>query len=337
MPHQEEGPGGLTGGTTTTPSALPPPLVIGPVPTGGGGAAGGGGGGTRGVAGARAILRRLFLDLGLPLSLVSWGLGRLRAGFSMEALEAALYERPEFRRAYGFLFRRDGSLIMSPFEAVRTIAAHRSIATAHGFSLTRAQAGRLIATEKSPDEFRSVFAPAIQRLRSNVGVFAELNRQLSDINRQRQQRGLPGLPHVRTPEAALNFILGQSPQSVYDLYEAAQTGAAARGAGLQVSTARARELARGTVGVLAFEETEQRFGEIARQLREAGPELAVLKVTQRELEIIQFGGPKRAELAQKAELALRQRKAQLQARPIGPQVSLAGGRPVVPTEQEPSL
>lgn len=241
---------------------------------------------------------------------------------------------PRFKKAFPGIFNKDGTLKMTPAEYRQRAGDYREIASQYGFKPNAAQIAALISGDVSAKEADFRFQ-AGQTLMANQGVLVQFQAQINDINAARKAAGQPPLPNIKNVKDAFNFITKQGAKDLYATYEAASISAAAREAGLDVGTARARQLAKATAGIAGLEESEQSFKEIAEQLRTAGVELSSFGITQADLETIEFGGSGRIEKAARAEQALKQRQAQVQQQIGGQDLTQnKQGRPVAAQTRE---
>ena len=238
----------------------------------------------------------------------------------MTMLLNRILDDPRFEAAFPGIFDKDGVLKMTPAEYRATEEAYKDAAAVNGLRLNKRQVGEMIGNNVSPDEAAFRFN-AVATIKDNKQVFNSFNAQIRAANRRREEAGLPKLPTLDKPKDALNFVTGKAPRGLYLLYEGAAIDAAATSAGLDISTKRARRLAK-KPGQLGLEDAEQRFSDIAAALRLGDVELASAGLTQRDLEIIEFGGKNRVELAARAERVLGQRENQLSTNRGGLNVSL---------------
>lgn len=235
-----------------------------------------------------------------------------------------------FRKRFPGIFRNDGTLRVTPAAYIQQEDQYRSAAAQFGIGLNRRQIGGLISTGKDPQEAAQLFK-GIQLARQNPGLRDFLNQQIDAVNNRRAK--LSGgdkydrIPQIRSQKDLINFFAKRGERQVYALYEGALFQQQARSAGLDLSTGRARQLAAGTVGI--DEESEEKFANIAAQLRQAGPELKSFKVNQRDLEILEFGGPGRAQIADRAQRALQQREAEQATRLVQQTLTTRTGRPTL--------
>lgn len=252
---------------------------------------------------------------------------------------ARILDSKPFRRRFPGIFRKDGSLRLSPQEYIERERSFADIASQHGFIIKRTHIGRLINNDVDPEEF--VFrARAFQTVRNNPDIFTSFQDVVKEINSRRGPSAR--LPEIRTMKGAVGFVLNQSDPRLYTVYESATLLTAARRAGLALDPLRARQIAGTTAGVPTLEEAEQTFAEIAQQLEQAGPEIAAFlqgEDPQRALEVVRFGGKDRAQLAEKVARALAQRAAAQETTPAAPRLALTPqGRPVAPgAAREPGL
>lgn len=277
-----------------------------------GGPPGGGGGGS--TAGFAAQLR----NAGIPnfIDVDGYIDQALALGLTGEEAFAYVYSQvlrsPEFRTAFPGIFRPDGTMRMSPAQWLEQAGAYRAMGARFGVSLSREHIGHWVSLEVGADEARERFN-AIQTVKTNPNI----------------RRFLKLYSGTDSLKEAVQFVLRKAPKQVYDTFEAAQLSAVATDLGLKTSKGRALGIARRTEGVLTKEEIEARYKRLADQLRVADVELAAVGLTQRQLEIIEFGGPRRAALASRAERMLRQREADIQT-PQGQQaIRIERGRPVL--------
>lgn len=289
-----------------------------PGTTSSGGSKGSGTGKAAAKASALATLRRYFINLGLGAGMANWAYGLLRKGYDMEGVLAELYNQPKFKHAFPGIFRKDGSLIVSPQEYRQLTEAYQSVGAQYGFKLSKADLGKLVQGENSVEEAKTKLRAA----------------QVVD-----QNRDVWKYMGFKTAKEAQNFILGKADRDVYDRYEAAaiRTALAQSGVGgipSGVTGSRARELARQTGGVLDFDEIAERAAKVAEQVKFAAPELMARGISQRDIEDVMFGRPTAGVLT-RVEAALEQRKASFKQKGQSQQVARGvKGRPVVAGVQQ---
>jgi hypothetical protein len=230
---------------------------------------------------------------------------------------AKLIQSKQFNHYYPGIKRSDGTLRMTPAQYQQYTDAALSLAKKNGFAVSRAQIGNEIANDVSLDEY-SFRVQAASQIRSNKDLFNAMNAM--------------GIP-IKNAQDAFNFMTGKSPKHVYDTYEAATFIAGATSAGLSIDAKRAKELAAQTPDLTDFAAIQKGYADLADKLKTAGQNLSAFGLTQRDLEVLEFGGAGQAAIAAKANQALLQNQAQSQTEITGQDVTLKGGRP---TTQNPA-
>lgn len=242
--------------------------------------------------------------------------------------QALILNSKAFERRFPGIKKPDGTLRISPSEYISREEQFRSTAAQFGFGLSRAQMGGLVRRDVDPQEF-TIRARGIQLVNTNPGTIDFLNNQINRINKARIKNGQPRIKRIQTKKDALDFFTGRADRQVYAIYEGALFQQAGQEAGIDISAGRASKIAGRTAGVLDIEQIEEGFASIAAQLRLANIELGAEGVTARELEILEFGGPGRGAIRQKAERILRDRQAQIQTDVVDRGLRLEDGRPIV--------
>lgn len=255
---------------------------------------------------------------------------------------ALILKSKAFKKRFPGIFKGDGTLRISPAEYIQREERYASVAAEHGFNLKRGDVGALVSRDVDPEEF-GVRARGIQLARQNPGLVDFLNKQIKQVNRRRRAAAGPDGDFVRIPlikdrRDIVDFFTGRADKTLYKVYEGALFQQAADEAGLDLSGKRGRKLANATAGVLDPEAIQQGFAEIAAKLRLGDIDLKVAGISQRDLEVLEFGGPGQAAIAEKARGILAGVQNVLQ----GPESRRAVGRtqearPVVLEEREGSL
>lgn len=269
---------------------------------------------------------KAFFDLGINVDKYIDQAIRSGAGNVDQVAYALIIRSPEFRARFPGIFRANGTLRMTPQEYIQREDTFRSVAAQHGFALSKSSIGNLVKNNVSGEGF-ALRARGIQLAQTRPDIVASLNSQIDRANRYRAKHNQPLIKRIGSTKDAVNFFTGQADQTLYAIYEGAQFEAVQRSLGLE--TASASQLARGTAGVLSLEQIEEGYMEIASRLRKAAPELKGFGITQKELEILEFGGANRSAIAQKAEQALKQRDAALQGTVATQRTGIRQGRPVI--------
>lgn len=278
---------------------------------------------------------RAFFDLGIDVDRYLEQAIRSGAANPADVAYALIIRSPEFKKRFPGIFRKDGTLRMSPSDYIHREDAFRSVAAQYGFSLSKSAIGGLMNNNVTPESF-TLRARGIQLASTRPDILKTLNDQIARVNKARAAHGDALIPMIRTTKDAVNFFTGKSDGTVYALYEGAQFEAAARSAGLKATATSAATIARGTAGVMSLEDIETGYASIASRLRTAGVELKSFGITQRELEILEFGGPGRAGIAGKAEQALKQRETALQSNTTqAPSGLNHQGRPITASQVAP--
>jgi len=242
---------------------------------------------------------------------------------------ALIINSKAFAKRFPGIKRKDGTLRVSPAEYVSRQEQFRSTAAQFGFGLSRAQMGALVSKGVDPQEF-TVRARGVQLVNSNPGTIDFLNKQIKRINDLRRKNEVPGrIPRIKTRKDAIDFFTGRGDRQLYAVYEGALFQQTAKDAGIRIDPKRAAKLAKTTAGVLDLEAIEEGFGSISAQLRLAGVELRQAGISQREQEILEFGGPGREAIRQKVERELRNRQASLEQEAPSQRIGLdEQGRPI---------
>lgn len=248
-----------------------------------------------------------------------------------------ILKSPEFKAHFPGIFKTDGTLRISPQEYVQRKESFASTAAQYGFTLNNAQIGGLVTNNVDPQEFQTR-AAGVQAVKSNPGLVSFINNQVQALNTYRAAHGQPLIRGLHGVVDAVNFFTGKADNELYAVYEGAVFRQQAKEAGINISTNKANRLAAQTPGVLGFDEAQQRFSKIAAQLREAGPEIRGFGLKPEDLLAIEFGGPNRISLAQRAEQALAQRQANLSTAVQQTATTVTRqNRPVMPSVAEPGL
>ena len=233
-----------------------------------------------------------------------------------QILENLIYGSPEFKAYYPGIFRPDGRLRMQVADYDRYVDDITHQAQNAGLRVTRAQVGSMIGMDVSQDEamFR---VTAAQQIKANAAFIPAINDVLQ----------ASGFKPITSAQDAFNFFTGRADPTVYSIYEKSSILAASTLAGQGSNLNEINRLARATPGVTTFAQAQDYF-EQARQMRNlADPELAQFGITQKDLDDYTFGLAN-ADQKQRVEQAIANRRGTLGALPSGPQLSLAGGRPI---------
>lgn len=269
----------------------------------------------------RRVLRESFAAL-FPFDVQRYIDQAIRArpyGVSLEDYAYSLIIRsPQARARMAGNYRPDGTLRYSPQEFFQREASLINAASKYGIALNRHQIAGLMVNDRTGDEAEVAFQ-GIQLARTNKPYLDRLNSQIDYLNARRRAHGYTKMiPRINGAKEAVNFFTGRADRELYAVAEGASFQTAAKAAGIHITAHHAQQLA-AKEGFHTLEEAEQSYGEIAARLRKAAPELKGFGITREQLETIEFGGPNRAALAAKAEQALKQREAALQA-PVQQQV-----------------
>lgn len=255
---------------------------------------------------------------------------------NFEMMMNMIFSDPRFKKAFPGILDGKGDLKLTPAEYKQRREEARSAFSQAGFSLNDASFGYLMGKNVSPNEvqFR---AQTAQFIKNNADVLITVKAQVDEINATRKAQGKPLLPGIKTMKDVMNFVTKQGSKELYATVEAGSIAAAAKRAGLDITTGKARDLAGRTGGVEDIGEATKKFKNIADQIRSAGVELGAFGLDQAALETIEFGGKDQAVLASKAEQALRNFQKQSETELQGQESQLKGGRPVSGTAKQGAL
>lgn len=246
----------------------------------------------------RNQLREMLQGLGLrPVQFNNLIDKAVRNGWQPEQFESAVYQSPAFKQAFPGIFRGDGSLRMSPGEYRAVTDSYKEIAQRYGLygELGKGRLGNLIKGNVSPQELSDRFS-AVQRMKQYAPAFESFQKLVA---------GSTG--NKMTQENVYEFVMGKSPSEFYDLWEAASVGAAAGGAGVNLSAAEMRSIATRVPGIQTEESMYSGFQELASKIKTLMPmsQLANMGVNKGDLIELQFGGPKAADIASRVDQIIR--------------------------------
>lgn len=231
----------------------------------------------------------------------------VREGWTAPEFEAAVYQSQEFRQMFPGIFRSDGSLRMTASEYREMSDSYRSIARTYGFRVNDARIGKLISGDVSIDEFTDR-AEAIQRVSDFKPAFEQFRQAL-------RARGI-STAGLDTDQDIANFILGKGPELFYKIWEETSVGTAAKMAGINLGGKITKQIARRTPGVLSEAEMQAQMQDLARHIKTTLPMSKIQKMglSKKDLVQLEFGGPRQAEIKQKAERILKSHEAFFQSR-----------------------
>jgi hypothetical protein len=242
------------------------------------------------------ILKGFGIPAGVFRSLIDQG---VRQNWTTEELLARIYGTKAFKRMFPGIFRKDGSLRMSPLEYRHISDVYNSVGNEFGINLSKRQLGRWISRNVSMQEARDRFTWA-KRLITYKPSLLEF-REVLKANRL-STKGLD------TDKELIDFVAGRGSKQLYDLYEQFNFGLASREAGLNKNFDQGflRQLARQTPGFQTEEDLQRSFQSLARQIRTTIPlsKIHNFGLNDRELAQLEFGGPRQAEIAEKVRRVL---------------------------------
>lgn len=255
---------------------------------------------------------------------------------NMDMLLNRIFADKRFKKAFPGILDSHGDLKMSVSEYNgRRDEAKASFARA-GFKLSDADFGVLAQKNVSPNEAQER-AQIAGFIRGNADLLVAVKSQVAQMNAERKAKGLPPLQGLNTMADIKKYVTKQGSSELYSTYEGGVLAAAAKRAGLDVTAARARELAGKGTDITSMEEAGAKYKNIADRIRMAGVELDAFGIGQKELEVIEFGGAGQAELAAKAEQSLRNFEKQSETALSGAEAQVKGGRVISGQGKEGAL
>lgn len=264
-----------------------------------------------------ARLRELLVQAGIPVGAFHDILDRaIRLNFTDSEFILGVYGTHQFKAMFPGIFRKDGSLRMTPYEYRQLEDQYNSAARIYGIgNLSKDHIGKLIRGDVSIQEFTDR-ATAIQRVNEFRPAFEEF-KQIANA------RGIK-TKGIDTDKERIKFMLGQGPKQFYQLWDELTVGTAARTAGFDVSQGLIKSIAKRVPGQADELQMQTRFADLAKQARTLMPlsQLGRYGLSSSDLVTLEFGGPNQAAIADKVDTIIKNRDAFAStkgARTVGPQ------------------
>lgn len=246
----------------------------------------------------------------------------VRENWSDARFTSAVYASSAFHAAFPGIFRKDGSLKMSPGE-YRTLGdEYKKIAKQYGITVDHERIGALVAGDKSPDEFKGLAVLFKAAKKSNdLGYRDKVNAVLTAT----------GKPTIDNMQDWFGYLAGRSANYIYDLTEASRFLAA----GLDINAKDALKTTAKQVGQPGEAvDLDALIGQVMAVKDFIAPELHAAGISDSDLAIIKAGTDPKG-LSPLLEQILRNRQALSTVSPRPRDLATVAGRPgLYPAAQE---
>jgi hypothetical protein len=226
--------------------------------------------------------------------------------WSEDEILARIYATPEFHQMFPGIFREDGSMRFSAAEYRSISDNYKSIARDYGVTgLSTGQISKLIGGNVSIHEFQTRMS-AVQR-------YEEFKPALNAYRDILKAQGID-TSAIDGDAGLLKFVLGQAPKEFYRTYEQTNVLTQARTTGFvgkEQGVGMARRIAALTPGISSEQDLQEHFATLAVQARTVVPasQWARMGITKGDLVQLEFGGPRRAAVAERVQDVMSQQQA----------------------------
>lgn len=255
---------------------------------------------------AQADFTMLLQNYGIPMtdSLSNLVQRAAHLGWNTSKFLLQLEHTAEFHQQFPGIFNGDGTLKMSPSQYISQKKAYQDYGARYGVDVGPKQLTWLFNNNVSSAE-AAVRFQGIGKLEQNAQLFKQFNKQLEAMGEAPMTR-----------EDQFKFIMGIGNERYERLWDRAQVGYAAQQSGINLD-ANAKQAAKSYTSIAGGEQLikslagkglsegqlQQGFAKLAQDLQTTFPQSRIqgFGLSKRDLAQLEFGGPRQAAIAQKAQ------------------------------------